>query len=354
MKKVLLLVSIIVLILIIGIAIPKFFIADGDEKLNFCARREASVLFDHPLQRLLTLQISTKVNINSRGHSEAVSYTLFGIPYKQFEFDCEGYAQPIGGVIPLSNTPTRQSLILGAPRLVQIMEDTGLVEITWDKNIAEKYELYRSKNNQANWEKVGELDNIMHSSIDNLVKSGMGTYYYKIIAIDINGKIIQESPVSSITVNFPDYEKEAQKPFQRNDLYDYFGTLILTGYLKVEKIICNPGDMCEKTREYATFIFNESTRKEIYDYLGKNSGNAFVGEQSIGLGCYEKDVNRIYSQNLGDDGLVENNIDGLNLVKLLNSSESNQVKLQLTKPIYTSGRGAPDCYSHFRLFKIVE
>lgn len=256
-------------------------------------------------------------------------------------------------VVPLTNAPTRQPLTLGAPRLVQLRDNTAIVEITWDKNIAENYELYRSKGSQTNWQKIKDLDNVSYSLVDNLVKSGVGTYYYKIIAIDASGKAVQESPVSFITINFPDYDKEAQKPFQKSDVYDYFGTLTLTGYLKVEKRVCNPGDMCEKTRDYASFVFSITTSKEIYNFLGTNEENAFVQGMGVGIGCYEKDTNRIYSQNEGDDGMVENIITGNNLQSLLNSSELKQVKLQLTKPIYTSGRGAPDCYSHFRNFKVV-
>lgn len=256
-------------------------------------------------------------------------------------------------VIPLTNAPTRQPLTLSAPRLVQQGENTAFVEITWNKNIAEKYELYRSKGNQTNWQKITDLDNVMYSVVDNLVKSGAGTYHYKITAIDASGKIIQESPISSISISFPDYDKEALKPFQKNDQYDYFGTLTLTGYLKVEKRVCNPGDMCEKTRDYTVFVFNQTTSKEIYNFLATHEGNSFIESNGVGIGCYEKDLGRIYSQNEGDDGMVENIITGNNLQSLLNSNEKNQIKLQLTKPIYTSGRGAPDCYSHFRNFNVI-
>lgn len=256
-------------------------------------------------------------------------------------------------IIPLTNAPTRQPLTLSALRLVQLRENAAFVEITWDKNITEKYELYRSKGSQTNWQKIKDLDNVMYSLVDNLVKSGTGTYYYKITAVDASGKVIQESSVSSITISFPNYDEEAQKPFQKNDTYDYFGTLTLTGYLKVEKRVCNPGDMCEKTRDYASFVFSQTSSKAIYDFLGTNEGNAFVQGKGVGIGCYEKDASRIYSQNEGDDGMVENIITGNNLQSLLNSNEKNPIKLQLTKPIYTSGRGAPDCYSHFRNFNVI-
>lgn len=93
MKKFIWALVLIVIIFGIGIIIPKFVIDKGDEKLNFCAKQEASVLLDHPLQRLLSLQVSTVTNSNSNNRSEANIYTLFGVKYKTIEFDCEGHAK---------------------------------------------------------------------------------------------------------------------------------------------------------------------------------------------------------------------------------------------------------------------
>jgi hypothetical protein len=95
MKKTFLATLIFISILLIGIIIPKLLINPGDEKLNFCAKIEASILFDHPVQKLLTLKVATKISQNADNHHEAISYTFFGIPYKKFVFDCNGYAQAV-------------------------------------------------------------------------------------------------------------------------------------------------------------------------------------------------------------------------------------------------------------------
>lgn len=149
----------------------------------------------------------------------------------------------------------------------------------------------------------------------------------------------------------PTVEEEGTFEFTSEE--DYHGTLILTGYLDVKTRECPPDGMCEKTVEYANFIFSETNDDDIYDFLGVNEGNSFAGSSSVGIGCYEEDQNRIYSENFGDAGNVENIISGEDLTKLLASSESNPVKLKITRPVYTSGRGAPDCYSHFRDFEVL-
>ncbi len=142
-------------------------------------------------------------------------------------------------------------------------------------------------------------------------------------------------------------------PFQKSDTYGYFGTITLTGYYAQETHVCNPGEPCDETVEYGSFRFTNTDNQALTEYLKENVGNSFVAAQSIGLGCYQKDKSRIYSTNESDEGIVENAISGASLQKLLASSQAKPISLQVTKPIYTSGRGAPACYSHFRGFKVL-
>ncbi|MCH8986977.1 hypothetical protein IIA94_02310 [Patescibacteria group bacterium] len=147
----------------------------------------------------------------------------------------------------------------------------------------------------------------------------------------------------------------AQGPFQRSDEFRFFGTLKLTGYFDTQTWTCDLDDefgLCSETVEYGSFIFSKTDQDSIYDYLEESKGNSFIGSNSVGLGCYEEENGRIISYNEADNGGVMNTITGEQLEKLLLSSESNPVELKLTKPIYTSGRGAPECYSHFRFFEV--
>lgn len=150
---------------------------------------------------------------------------------------------------------------------------------------------------------------------------------------------------------------DLSKPFQKGEL-DYFGTLTLTGYLSIEEIKCDPTDdlpdcSVPTTYKYANFNFTGTDNEQIYEYLGEKRGNSFVGEKSVGLGCYKAEEKIIESGNFGDDGFVENKITGEELSRLLASSKMNPVKLQITKSHVSAGRDAPKCYSLFRNFKVI-
>ena len=133
----------------------------------------------------------------------------------------------------------------------------------------------------------------------------------------------------------------------------FHGTLTLTGYLDIQKRVCNPGDMCGETVDYASFHFTDTNDQDVHGFLGPYEGNSFGGPNIVGIGCYQQDTNRIYYQNDADaTGMIEGEIKGEDLDLLLNSNANNKVELTLTREIYTSGRGAPDCYSHFKNFGV--
>ncbi len=164
------------------------------------------------------------------------------------------------------------------------------------------------------------------------------------------------------TVKFTDLPiysvADYSKPFQQGR-DSYWGTLTLTGYLSTRDVKSCPNDeesICPNPiiHKYASFNFLESDNDLIYTYLNEESGNSYVRKQSVGLGCYDPDKKVISSLNSGDDGEVTNRIIGQDLDVLASSSDSNLVKLQMTKPYYSYGRDAPICYSHFRNFKIVK
>jgi hypothetical protein len=155
----------------------------------------------------------------------------------------------------------------------------------------------------------------------------------------------------------PDPYKEA---FQESPTYGFFGTLTLKGYIDIKKRVCNPGDMCGETVDYASFVFTESGNKALEKFTGTHTGNSFVAGDRVGIGCYQKDQSRIYYINFGDSKDItkvtesfEGEIKGTDLTKLLSSSKSNPVSIKMTRPIYTSGQGAPDCYTHFRSFDVL-
>lgn len=160
---------------------------------------------------------------------------------------------------------------------------------------------------------------------------------------DVFNKIISTVEFSTV---------DELKSFSYEKGIGYYGTLELTGYLDTKLFTCNPGEGCLKTVTYAYFVITKTDNELIYNFTNRNEGNSFVGENNIGLGCFEKDANRIYSVNFSDSGQVENIITGGEFKKLLQSNKNNPVKIKLTKPYFSGGGGAPECYSHFRSFKV--
>lgn len=149
----------------------------------------------------------------------------------------------------------------------------------------------------------------------------------------------------------------AQDPFKKSDDFGFIGTLELTGYLDLQRWECEfeSYDDCkdDPAVDYGFFIIQNTANEAIYEYLKEHRGNSFIGDKSIGLGCYEEENERIISGNFGSDGSVENIIEDGDLQTLLSSSETNLVTIQVTKPIPGLGRGVSDCYSHFRNFQII-
>jgi len=154
-----------------------------------------------------------------------------------------------------------------------------------------------------------------------------------------------EEPIDKI-------DNEDISTFQKSGEYEFFGTLTITGYLDIKTKVCDSGNMCSETVEYASLIITETNNDLIYDFIELSKGNSFIAPNGVGLGCYQEDQSRIYSTNFGYNGSVDNIISGNDLEKLLSSAENNLVKIQITKPTPPPGSGAPDCYSHFRDIKV--
>ncbi|MFA6992400.1 MAG: hypothetical protein WC269_03940 [Candidatus Gracilibacteria bacterium] len=132
----------------------------------------------------------------------------------------------------------------------------------------------------------------------------------------------------------------------------YYGTLTLTGYLNIETRICKELDPCIETVDYASLIVMDADNEDINQFLVNYDGNYYAGGNKVGLGCYQKDQNRIFSVNIGNNRL-ETSISGEQLTKLLSSTETNPVSLKLTSPVRLDERGGSECYSYFRNFEVL-
>lgn len=165
------------------------------------------------------------------------------------------------------------------------------------------------------------------------------------------GEVLEVENISPVDLD--ESTSGANVAFRKSDVFGFYGTVTLTGYLEVVKRVCNPGDMCGETVDYASFVFRNNDNNAIKEFTGEYQGNSYVGDFAVGLGCQQTDKNRIYYENDADSGWKTGEISGSDYQKLIASSPENPVQLKLTREIYTSGRGAPDCYSHFRNFDVL-
>lgn len=124
--------------------------------------------------------------------------------------------------------------------------------------------------------------------------------------------------------------------------------MTLRGYLKTEDRPCAwvEDGSCEVT--YATFVVLDADHRAFPNWMEDMGQNAFAGESGIGVGCYDEAAGEITYINDGLDGAVEGTISGADFNDLAESSPNNLVTVRVARFGSPGGRGAPECYSHFR------
>lgn len=132
----------------------------------------------------------------------------------------------------------------------------------------------------------------------------------------------------------------------------YYGKLVVNGYATQQE---TPEAFCEENCPIFTYVFFNvlSTNNKFFDdYISEQTGNSFVGERSIGLGCFEN--NTLWRWNHSDQFGMKKYTNTMQIsTEILNSSKTNPVTLELERYLFTGGSGAPDCYSHFAVVKIL-
>ena len=131
-----------------------------------------------------------------------------------------------------------------------------------------------------------------------------------------------------------------------------YGTFQAEGYLttvKRSEAFCE--DNCEEF-DYALFNITRIENTDFTDFLKKQSGNSFVGENSIGLGCL---VNGqiTYSNNSDKYGSKEYKISKEITSDFVNSSIDKPIVVDFERQQFSAGSGAPTCYSHMTTFNPV-
>ncbi len=161
------------------------------------------------------------------------------------------------------------------------------------------------------------------------------------------------------TVVQPETQLE-QGNFSKEPNDVYYGTSQVEGYATTESRpdcsdVCycgENGELCD-TVSYVLFHVTKSNNESLSEYLSNLNGNSFGGTNSVGVGCLADGV--ISYSNVSDaNGWQSHTISQPDTAKIIASTEQNPIIIELTRLKYTSGMGAPSCYSHFDTFSVVE
>lgn len=160
-------------------------------------------------------------------------------------------------------------------------------------------------------------------------------------------------------------EEEVALPedtFTYDSVLGYYGGILLEGYLSVDTSACAFQDISVCKIDVAWFHFDNPGNDFFRQFVEEGIGNSFLATGAISLGCYDPEANRIYYSNAADAEdspmgaeLLNGEVTGEAFAVLMSTrDQSKSVNLWVEKPVLTSGKGADDCYSHFRNFEVIE
>lgn len=127
-----------------------------------------------------------------------------------------------------------------------------------------------------------------------------------------------------------------------------YGSVQVTGYAYVEKV-----GYYEKKFDYVYFQVINSSDNVFLKFLESQDGNSFAKKDAMGLGCIDGE-NIKWSNYSNEHGYAYYTMDKENTSKIINSSSSNTIRLNIEKLKVKDGVGADDCYSHATKISIVE
>lgn len=135
----------------------------------------------------------------------------------------------------------------------------------------------------------------------------------------------------------------------------YLGAVTLTGYVTtrtVDEPFCTQN--C-KTYKYVLFNVTDGLTPGLKQFLDQNAGNAYAGDNAIGIGCVSDDGKAIVSQ-VADPKtyMAERRIDAADSAVILKSNPRNLVTVTLNRDYEPAGGEAPACYSHFEYVMVTD
>lgn len=132
-----------------------------------------------------------------------------------------------------------------------------------------------------------------------------------------------------------------------------YGSFEAEGYTSISKL---DEAFCEENCKKYDYVFFTITRTEntnIFKYINSISGNSFVQDKSIGMGCVV-DGQIKYTNSSDANGMKEYAVSKDDTSAILASAANKIVVLGFERLQFSSGGGAPTCYSHFTTIKLVK
>ncbi len=125
-----------------------------------------------------------------------------------------------------------------------------------------------------------------------------------------------------------------------------YGTVQVEGYPTISAK--NEAFCLENCQQYDYVFFNikKTENTNILNYINSQSGNSFVRDKAIGIGCIANGEISYYNLSTSR-GMQEYKLSKDDTTKIMNATSEKPVVLELEKLPYSGGRGAPTCTSHF-------
>lgn len=164
----------------------------------------------------------------------------------------------------------------------------------------------------------------------------IGNYTYKLI----NRESVSKDTVAKTICN--GYVKSNNvETFATGD--NGYGEAIVTGYAYTEER--TDSDTGEKF-QYVLFKITESSSDNFMKYIESMKGNSYVSDKAIGLGCLKDGIISYNNASNDNSGKGENyTLSSVDSIKIINSSSSNLIKLDLLKNKLTTGSSGYNCSS---------
>ena len=129
------------------------------------------------------------------------------------------------------------------------------------------------------------------------------------------------------------------------------GNAYVKGYVYTIQLNKEIGVPDGEKYDYIMFKIVDTKSDELRKFLDDYKDNTFVSDDSIGLGCYEKESIK-YSNTSAEFGEKDYSLSKIDSKRLMNSSKTKPIVLNLYFGGRTLGKCAPTCYSHISKIEV--